>query len=119
MPEEPRKYLVHVELATATVERVAEAGAAVLGTLKEISNGDVCPAYRSMGHDLFGFFLKTPMVPAQIRAALDTPRFRGNDPRTHYKASAFRTGDRVLIIDVGNDALSINKDDAVRWLQRR
>ncbi len=116
---EKKKYLVHVELAEATLDRVKEAGAAVAEGLREISQGDVYPAYRSMGCDLFGFFVATSLAPAQIRAALNTPTFRARDPSTHYKASAFRAGDRVLIVDVGRDALSINKDDAARWLQRR
>lgn len=116
---ELKKYLVHVELALATVERVAEAGAAVAGTLKEISKGEMTPAYRSVSHDMFGFFVQTSLIPAQIRSALNTPRFKAADPSTYYKPSAFRDGDRVLIVDVGKDALSIGKDDAARWLQRR
>jgi hypothetical protein len=115
---EARKYLVHVELAAATVERVAEAGAAMVATLTEISRGEVCTAYRSMGHDLFGFFVKTTMAPPEIRAALDAPNIRNRGARGLYQVSAFRSGDRVLIVDVGSDAISIGKDEAARWLQR-
>ena len=49
MTAEPRKYLVHVCLATATPERTAEAGAAGFAILKDISKGKMTLAYRYRG----------------------------------------------------------------------
>lgn len=111
--EERRKYFVHVELALATADRVAEAAASVAGTLHVLSQGDMVAAHRSLGRDQFGFFVKTKMKAAQIRAALNAP----TGPANLATLSAFRSGDRVLIVEVGSDAVDIGKGNAVRWLQ--
>lgn len=110
--KELRSYFVHIELAEGTITRIKEAGQAVSDILKSITKDKIVVAHRSINHDQFGFFVRTSMVARQIFAALNTPRGLNS-------VSALRSGDKVLVVNVGNDADGIEKHDAIRWLQHR
>ncbi len=83
---------------------IHERAAVFNAVLKKLGGGKSGLAFASGDGSTFGVVIKTRMVAAQIRAALDTSGSAGSSAK-------------VLVVECGEDVDALNNDAGRRWFQ--
>ncbi len=122
MDAENRRYLIHITLGggAPTPAHIQEVTPGIKEILERISGGDCLFAYASSDAGTFGFLVKTRMSARKICGKLESPgEGDGYFKLAKDNGSVLRTGDKVLIVEIGEDFWSLGLGKVSTWLQHR
>lgn len=122
MAETSGRYLVHFEIHGADIPRLRTVVPRIHAALEKMSNKDYAQAYHSVNRDTFGYFIRTNLKAAQIRARLTTglsaweAERRGISQTDEHPVIAPQ--DKVLVVEIGHDFDASQFIDKVEpWLR--
>lgn len=104
MADDARRYLVMLSASPATPERMRSIVSNLLVMLTKLSIDEPLLAFRSMGADYFGYFIKAKKFNShQIRSLIESPgRWRARPDES--QVMPFLSGDdQLMVLEIGQD----------------
>lgn len=110
---DPKRYLIHIRLDdhTFSAQRAAEIGKTVKEMIAHISKDNHELAYITRDGSSFAFLVKTKLPAGAIMSILEGTQWEGD------RTAILSKGDKVLILEIGEDFSGLGFSKAWTWLQ--
>ncbi len=118
MADEPRQYLVIVQLGSTEPDRLAEVVPWIKSTLERLSEAPLEIAFRAVSADIFGHLVRSKLAAKQIEAAILRPNTVSRVGGLELPGG-LDNKDHVFVLELGDDcAGSQGFSRALTWTQR-
>lgn len=99
-----KRYLIHIELAGADIERLRGFVPRLHDALERMSSNNYLQAYHSPSRDTLGYLIRTTLAAAQVRVRLTeaSPTVEARYPEA-YVMAVLGPNDMVLVLEIGED----------------
>lgn len=106
MEEEARRYLVLFQIGGTekTLARIQQTAPGVKQALENVSGGDCQLVFASNDGGTFGFFIRSTLPTTMIRSTIETH-------------GSTRSGDSMLVLEIGEKFAGIGFSRGWNWLQ--
>jgi hypothetical protein len=99
-----KRYLIHIELAGADVERLRNVVPRLHNAIERMSESNYVQAYHSAARDTLGYLLRTTLAAAQVRSRLkELPPLEKGQAAGAYVQAILDVNDRVFVLEIGED----------------
>ena len=103
---ETKRYLVILNLKSTEPARLQTLVPSLKAVLSNVSTEPIEQVFRSVTADVFGFFIRSRLVPRQIVAAIQSPGkalWQKDNDRIPDIGPFLQSGDGLMVVEIGED----------------